>query len=92
MRRAKRKQLQVHYEPPFTDWLYHYVYKTIGCTYVVETQEENLKDVGMNIAAEEVNEYAKSRADLVTHFISSVPVENMGLRQSKSVLVSSHCR
>lgn len=37
MEETKKKQLQVWYEPPFTDWLYGYIYKTIGHSFIVES-------------------------------------------------------
>ena len=46
---------------------------------------ENLKDVGMNIAAEEVNEYAKSRADLVIRRDEGYPVKVCGVWKHSEV-------
>ena len=36
-----------------------------GSVFIVESQNDNLKDVSMEISPEEVNEYATSCADLV---------------------------
>ena len=57
-REAKSKELVVNYEPPFTDWLYQN-------DFIIESQEDNLKDIGKGISPEEINEYATSRADLI---------------------------
>ena len=56
------KSLQVKHEPPFSDWLYQYISRVLGN---VESQEDNLRDLGYGLASEEINEYAGSRADLV---------------------------
>ena len=62
---AKSKELVVNYEPPFTDWLYQYLHKRVGNDFIIESQEDNLKDIGKGISPEEINEYATSRADLI---------------------------
>ena len=55
---SHKKQLPVKYEPLFTDWLYCYIHKTLDESFIVESQDQNLRDVCFDIAAEEVNEYA----------------------------------
>jgi len=59
------RQMKVFHEPPFTQWLYEYIDSTIGDTFIVETQQQNLKDIGIGILGEEINEYAASLPDLV---------------------------
>ena len=63
--RKRQKEMKVGHEPPFSDWLYNYVFRTVGNRFIVETQKENLHDVGSGIAGEEVTEYAASTPDLV---------------------------
>ena len=61
----------VSHEPPFTRWLYEYVYRTVGSQFIVETQRDNLKDVGEGLLAEKKYEYASSQPDLVIRRESS---------------------
>ena len=49
-REAKSKELVVNYEPPFTDWLYQYLHKRVGNDFIIESQEDNLKDIGKGIS------------------------------------------
>lgn len=68
-RQGKREyinqSLQINYEPPFTEWLLEYTFATLSRDFVVESQKENLRDVGEQMYPEEINEYALSKADLV---------------------------
>ena len=60
------QSLQLNYEPTFTDWLFQYTFTSLSSSdFIVESQKENLRDVGRNIYEEEINEYALSKADLV---------------------------
>lgn len=62
---VRLSSLTIKHEPPFTDWLCDYVTETLGNLYLVESQRANLCDLGLGIKAEELNEYAASKADLV---------------------------
>ena len=64
-RALDKNSLVIKHEPPFSDWLHEYVTKALGNEFIVESQQDNLRDLGHGILAEEVNEYAASRADLV---------------------------
>lgn len=59
------QKLTIENEVPFNQWLYNYVFITLDKRYIVETQEDNLKELGLNLVPEEMNEYAMSKADLV---------------------------
>ena len=61
----EHRSLTIKHEPPFSDWLRDYVSKTLGNKFIVESQQHNLRDLGMGIKPEELNEYAASKADLV---------------------------
>ena len=47
------------------------MYRTVGSQFIVETQQDYLKDVGKGLLAEEINEYASSQPDLVIRRESS---------------------
>ena len=55
---SHEKEFVIKYGPPFTDWLYHYIHRTLGRNFIVESQDQYLRDVGCDIKAEEVIEYA----------------------------------
>ena len=43
--KTTQKLLKISHEPPFTRWLYEYVYRAVSDVFIVESQQENLKDV-----------------------------------------------
>ena len=49
------RALKIRREPPFTDWLCDYVSKTLGNMFIVKSQEQNLRDLGMGMKSEELN-------------------------------------
>ena len=62
---SHKKEFVIKYKPPFTDWLYHYIHRTLGRNFIVESQDQYLRDIGCDIKTEEVIEYATSHADLM---------------------------
>ena len=58
-------QFKIDNEIPFNRWLYNYIFATLDKTYIVETQEENLRELGPELVPTEINEYAASKADLM---------------------------
>ena len=58
-------RLTVDSETPFSRWLYKYIFATMDISYIVETQAENLRELGPGLISADVNEYATSKADLL---------------------------
>ena len=71
------RTLMIRCEPPFSDWLHHYLSKTLGNTFIVESEEQNLRDLGMGMKFEDVNEYAASKADLVVRKVNNMIKNNV---------------
>ena len=63
----------VNSEIPFNDWIYEYFVKALPDEYIVVPRKENIKNLGKGILPEEVNEYAKSKSDLVIRKDQLVP-------------------
>ncbi len=63
----------VNSEIPFNDWIYEYFVKVLPDEYIVVPRKENIKNLGKGILPEEVNEYAKSKSDLVIRKDQLVP-------------------
>ena len=58
-------QLKIDNEIPFNRWLYNYIFATLNKTYIVETQEENMRELGPDLVPTIRNEYAASKRDLM---------------------------
>ena len=52
VRALEKKLLVIKHESPFSDWHYEYVTKVLGNEFIVESQEDNLRDLGHGIPAE----------------------------------------
>ena len=59
----EKKKLTIENEVPFNWWLYNYVFTTLYKKYIVEMQEDNLRELGSNLVPEETIEYPMSKAD-----------------------------
>jgi len=76
MRVLRERELKVKSENSFGHWLYDYVFKTLDNSFIVETQEENLREVGKGFIADHINEYAMSKADLVIRKAELLPLDD----------------
>jgi len=57
MRALKETELKVKSEHSFGYWLYDYVFNTLDKSFIIEMQEENLRDMGKGFIADRINEY-----------------------------------
>ena len=82
-------RLKVDSETPLGRWLYQYIFTTLDKSYIVETQVENLKELGPNLNPAEINEYATSKADLVIK--KGKPVSSDRLKCAYVSVDDHHC-
>ena len=57
----------VNSEIPINDWIYEYFSKTLLHEHIETSRKENVKNLGMGLLPEEINEYSKSKSDIVIH-------------------------
>ena len=82
-------RLIVDSETPLGRLLFKYIFATLDKLYIVETQEENLRELGPHLIPADINEYASSKADLVIRNEKSIL--NDGLKCVYISVDDHHC-